>query len=137
MRELPDADDIHVLFVARPGGAVASPEEALAHEGSGLFVRPVDVPALVRKVEALAGGPRSPRRCPSSSPPARTRARSTTAAGRVAVAAAREHALDPATPATPVPPATLARPSTRVPSEPPAPRARRSIAPGGRASRRP
>src|SRR5271166_3719250 len=33
MRELPDADDIHVLFLARPGGAVASPEESLAHEG--------------------------------------------------------------------------------------------------------
>ena len=42
MRELPDAEDIDVLFVARPGGAVASPEEALAHEGSGLFVRPVE-----------------------------------------------------------------------------------------------
>ena len=56
MRELPDADDIDVLFVARPGGAVGSPEQALAHEGSGLFVRPVDVPSLVRKVEALTGG---------------------------------------------------------------------------------
>lgn len=56
MRELPDADAIDVLFVARPGGAVASPEEALAHEGSGLFVRPVEVSALVRKVEALTGG---------------------------------------------------------------------------------
>ena len=55
MRELPDADDIHVLFLARPGGAVASPEQALAHEGSGLFVRPVDIPSLVRKVEALTG----------------------------------------------------------------------------------
>lgn len=56
MRELPDADAIDVLFVARPGGAIGSQEEALAHEGSGLFVRPVDVPALVRKVEALTGG---------------------------------------------------------------------------------
>jgi hypothetical protein len=55
MRELPDAEDIDVLFLARPGGAVASPEEALAHEGSGLFVRPVDISALVRKVEALTG----------------------------------------------------------------------------------
>ncbi|HEY8089514.1 MAG TPA: J domain-containing protein [Polyangiaceae bacterium] len=56
MRELPSAEDIDVLFVARPGGAVASPEEAMAQEGSGLFVRPVDIPALVRKVEALTGG---------------------------------------------------------------------------------
>lgn len=55
VRELPDADDIHVLFLARPGGAVASPEQALAHEGSGLFVRPVEISALVRKVEALTG----------------------------------------------------------------------------------
>jgi hypothetical protein len=56
MRELPDADDIHVLFVARPGGTIPTPEEALAHEGSGLFVRPVDIPAMVRKVEALTAG---------------------------------------------------------------------------------
>jgi hypothetical protein len=54
MRELPEADDIHVLFIARPGGALTSPEEALAHEGSGLFVRPVDVSALVQKVQMLA-----------------------------------------------------------------------------------
>jgi hypothetical protein len=56
MRELPDADAIDVLFIARPGGAVASPEQAMGLEGSGLFVRPVDVPSLVRKVEALTGG---------------------------------------------------------------------------------
>jgi len=56
MRELPEADDIHVLFVARPGGAIPTPEEAFAHEGSGLFVRPVDIPALVSKVEALISG---------------------------------------------------------------------------------
>ena len=42
MRELPEAEDIHVLFIGRPGGAIASPEEALAHEGSGLFLRPVE-----------------------------------------------------------------------------------------------
>ncbi len=56
MRELPDADSIDVLFLARAGGAIATPEQALAHEGSGLFVRPVDVPALVRKVDTLTGG---------------------------------------------------------------------------------
>jgi hypothetical protein len=55
MRELPEADDIHVLYLARPGGAIATPEEAVAHEASGLFVRPVDVPSLVRKVELLTG----------------------------------------------------------------------------------
>ncbi len=55
MRELPEADDIHVLFIARPGGVIGSPEEALAHEGSGLFVRPVDLSALVKKVQVLSG----------------------------------------------------------------------------------
>jgi len=60
MRELPDADAIDVLFIAKPGGAIGSQEEALAHEGSGLFVRPVDVPALVKKVEALTGGVEEP-----------------------------------------------------------------------------
>jgi hypothetical protein len=70
MRELPDADDIHVLFVARPGGAVLTTEEALAHEGSGLFVRPIDVPSLVHKVDSLTGGPQSeePARAPPSAP---------------------------------------------------------------------
>ncbi|HEY5243850.1 MAG TPA: hypothetical protein VIJ22_20355, partial [Polyangiaceae bacterium] len=56
MRELPDAEGIDVLFLARPGGAVASPEEAMAHEGSGLFVRPVEIADLVRKVETLTDG---------------------------------------------------------------------------------
>jgi hypothetical protein len=53
MRELPHAEDIHVLFIAGPGGPIASQEDALAHEGSGLFVRPVDLPALVQKVQLL------------------------------------------------------------------------------------
>src|SRR5579864_9131571 len=56
MRELPDADDIHVIFIARPGGAISSLEDALAHEGSGLFTRPVDVAALVLRVKTLMLG---------------------------------------------------------------------------------
>jgi hypothetical protein len=58
MRELPEADDIHVLFIAHPGGAIASPEEALAHEASGLFFRPIEVAALVQKVQMLTTGTR-------------------------------------------------------------------------------
>ena len=121
MRELPDADAIHVVFIARPGGAVSSPEEALAHEGSGLFVRPVDVPALVRKVEALAGGPRSPSPIPSYSPDSSRRPPPREGQdGSPSLPPASMRAM-PATPATPVPPATIARPlSGRSPSEPPA-----------------
>ncbi len=59
MRELPEADDIHVLFIGRPGGAITSPEEALAHEGSGLFLRPVEIAALVQKVQTLTTGARA------------------------------------------------------------------------------
>jgi hypothetical protein len=118
MRELPDADDIHVVFIARPGGAVSSPEEALAHEGSGLFVRPVDVGSLVRKVEALAGGPRSPSSIPSyaSDSPAR-RASTRDPDGSPSLPPASMRAL-PTTPSTPIPPPTVGRPS-RSPSEPP------------------
>jgi hypothetical protein len=111
MRELPDADDIHVLFVARPGGAIASPEEALAHEGSGLFVRPVDVPALVRKVEALAGRPRGP-----SLPAANAR----DAHGSQPALPPPSMRSLPFVPPTPVPPPPIPRsPSARTPSEPP------------------
>ena len=56
MRELPDADGIDVLFLARAGGAVSTPEQALAHEGSGFFPRPIDVEAVMKKIEALTGG---------------------------------------------------------------------------------
>ncbi|MGH7269279.1 MAG: hypothetical protein ACREJ3_02515 [Polyangiaceae bacterium] len=59
MRDLPGAEGIHVLFAALPGAAMMSPEEALARGSGGLFVRPVDIPALVLKVDALTGGPRS------------------------------------------------------------------------------
>ncbi len=57
LRELPDAEDIDVVFLGRSGVTLGGSEDALAHEGSGFFERPVDVPALVRKVEALTGGP--------------------------------------------------------------------------------
>ena len=74
MRELPDAEDIHVIFIARPGGAIASLEDALAHEGSGLFTRPVDVAALVQRVKTLMsalqpdGNPSGARPLPTPAP---------------------------------------------------------------------
>jgi hypothetical protein len=69
MRELPQADDVHVLFVAVPGGAIASLDEALAHEGSGWSARPIDVASMVRQIESLTGGARER---PSSLPPPST-----------------------------------------------------------------
>jgi hypothetical protein len=59
LRELPDPDRFHVLFIGRPGAAMATPDAAAGHGASGLFLRPVDIPALVKKIETLTGGPRS------------------------------------------------------------------------------
>lgn len=56
MRELPDADAVDVIFLGRAGVALSGVEDALAHEGSGFFARPVDLAALCRKIEALTGG---------------------------------------------------------------------------------
>jgi hypothetical protein len=53
MRELPDAESIDVVFCGRAGAALSGAEDALAHEGSGFFPRPVNVPTLLKKVEAL------------------------------------------------------------------------------------
>jgi hypothetical protein len=53
MRELPHGEEIHVLFVAAPGGAISTPEQSLASEGSGFFLRPIDLPALLREVATL------------------------------------------------------------------------------------
>jgi len=70
MRELPQGEEIHVLFVAAPGGAIASPEEALAREGSGLFLRPIDLPALLREVDNLtrSAGEAEPQTAYSTTP---------------------------------------------------------------------
>ncbi len=56
MRELPDAESIDVVFCGRPGAVLSSAEDALAHEGSGFFSRPVNVPTLLKKVESLVSG---------------------------------------------------------------------------------
>ncbi|MGH7282571.1 MAG: DUF4388 domain-containing protein [Polyangiaceae bacterium] len=53
MRELADSESIDILFMGRLGAAFQVPEEALMHEGSGFFARPVDAEAVVRKVNAL------------------------------------------------------------------------------------
>lgn len=46
IRQVPSAGDIHILFLGRPGAPVQN----------GLFVRPVDVSALVEKVVTLVSG---------------------------------------------------------------------------------
>lgn len=54
MRDMPIAESVHTIFIGNPGGPIASDEAAIAHEASAFFPRPVDIEALVRKVEVLA-----------------------------------------------------------------------------------
>lgn len=68
LRELPQTEEVPVVFVAAPREALAPLQESVAQAGGALFVRPVDVPALVRHVETLGSDvPRSPSH--SSTPP--------------------------------------------------------------------
>jgi DNA-binding response OmpR family regulator len=57
LRELPDADGIEVVFLGHAGRTLGGMEDALAHEASGFFDRPVDISELIRKVEALTRRP--------------------------------------------------------------------------------
>jgi hypothetical protein len=83
MRELPECEGVEVLFLGRvPGeGGAAGAEEASvdfawANEGSAFFSRPVDIDALVKKIDALTGAPgaAAPVR-PSAPPPSVTASR--------------------------------------------------------------
>lgn len=56
MRELPDADDVHVIFLGRTGSSPAvMTDEGVTHEASGFFPRPVDQKSLLQKIELLVG----------------------------------------------------------------------------------
>ena len=55
IRATSGGEAIHLLFVAASGGPLRDAEDALMRDGSGLFLRPVDASALVRKIEALVG----------------------------------------------------------------------------------
>ena len=69
VRELPDAEAVDVVFLARAGGMFRGLKDALAHEGSGFFARPVDVQQLVEKVDALTGGARGTLQRRTTPPP--------------------------------------------------------------------
>src|SRR5262245_29612579 len=70
MREIPEADSVDVIFLGKEGGAIGNVQGAFANDGSGFFVRPVEVPTLLKKIEALTGGPSGgPMARPSTPPP--------------------------------------------------------------------
>jgi hypothetical protein len=55
LREIPGAQGIDILFLGEEGRTLAGPSDALRQEGSGFLERPVDVQALLRKVDTLVG----------------------------------------------------------------------------------
>ena len=67
LRDIPGGSGIDIVFIGEAGGILDDRADAVFHEGSGLFVRPVDVYALLRKVEGLIGPP--PARRDSLLPP--------------------------------------------------------------------
>jgi hypothetical protein len=85
LRKLPGSGSIDFVFIGGGDGIVKNAEDALSNDGSAFFLRPVDTGALVRKIEALTGGPVAhPEARPSTPPPS-------LAIGRSAAAAASVH----------------------------------------------
>jgi hypothetical protein len=81
LRKLPGSGSIDFVYVGGGEGIVKNADDALSSDGSAFFLRPVDVGALVRKIEALTGGPVArPEGRPSTPPPS-------LAIGRAAVGA--------------------------------------------------
>lgn len=69
LRRSPGAGAIDFVYFATGTGTVKDGEDALASEASAFFVRPVDVAGLVRRLEALTGGPSIRPRVRLSTPP--------------------------------------------------------------------
>jgi hypothetical protein len=67
LRDVPGGP-IHVLFLGAPGRTLDERNADAVRESAGTFYRPVDVDAVLAKVEALAGPPRARADMRSSSP---------------------------------------------------------------------
>lgn len=78
-RRVPGSTSTAFVYIGGGAGPIRSARDAIAHEGSAFFRRPIDVGALVDHIAVLTGGPpiRSDRRSPpppsalSSLPPPR------------------------------------------------------------------
>jgi hypothetical protein len=92
LRKLPGSGAIDFVYIGSGGGIVKNADDALSNDGSAFFLRPVDTSALVRKIEALTGGPVArPEARPSTPPPS-------LAIGRSAAAAASVHGTSSSVP---------------------------------------
>ena len=57
VRKVPGTGSIDFVYLGSGEGIVKGAEDAIMRDGSAFFRRPVDVGGLVRKIEALTGGP--------------------------------------------------------------------------------
>jgi hypothetical protein len=78
VRQIPHGGGVHMIYAGHPGQTFSTSADAIAHEGSGFFARPIDVEALVEKIDTLLGvehdddesahEPAAPERPPSNRP---------------------------------------------------------------------
>jgi hypothetical protein len=84
LRKVPGSGAIDFVYVGGGDGVVKNADDALSNDGSAFFLRPVDVGALVRKIEALTGGPVArPEARPSTPPPSLAIGRAQSPSNRV------------------------------------------------------
>lgn len=69
VRALPGSGAIDFVYFGTATGPITNADEALANQGSAFFLRPVDVGGLLRRLEALTGGPRRRASMSPSTPP--------------------------------------------------------------------
>jgi hypothetical protein len=70
VRKLPGSGAIDFVYFGSGAGNVRNADDALTHGGSAFFLRPIDIGAVVRRLEALTGGPIArPEVRPSTPPP--------------------------------------------------------------------
>jgi CheY-like chemotaxis protein len=97
LRKLPGSAAIDFLYLGSGEGVVKDADDALENDGSAFFLRPVDVGGLVRKVEALTGGPAARPEVRTSTPPP------SLPASRGPVSSGREPSDRPGKPSLPAP----------------------------------
>lgn len=69
LRRAPGSGAIDFVYLGGGEGRIKDADDALENDGSAFFLRPVDVAGLVRKVEALTGGPSRREDVRPSTPP--------------------------------------------------------------------
>lgn len=70
LRKAPGSGAIDFIFFGNGDGTIRDADDALARDAAAFFLRPIDLAGLVRKIEALTGGPLArPMVRPSTPPP--------------------------------------------------------------------